>query len=64
MRFDVPTIGLGTVRTMVEAGGRVLAIEAGRTIILEELKIVEFAERHGLVVVAVAEQQVEGAIAA
>ena len=27
MRFDVPTIGLQTIQTMYEAGGRVLAIE-------------------------------------
>ena len=29
MRFDVPTIGLGTLQTMVESPGRVLAVEAG-----------------------------------
>jgi diguanylate cyclase (GGDEF)-like protein len=32
MRFDVPTIGLGTLRTIAEAGGRVLAVEADKTI--------------------------------
>ena len=32
MRFDVPTIGRGTLQTMLEAGGRVLAVEAHRTI--------------------------------
>ena len=30
MRFDVPTIGMGTLETMVEAGARVLAVEARR----------------------------------
>ena len=34
MRFDVPTVGVRTLRTMVAAGARVLAIEAGRTILL------------------------------
>src|SRR5262249_20926356 len=33
MRFDVPTVGVRTLRTMLAAGGRVLAIEGGRTIL-------------------------------
>jgi DUF1009 family protein len=52
MRFDVPTIGLGTLQTMVQAGGRVLAIEAGRTILLEEPCLIDYANRNKLVIVA------------
>ena len=52
MRFDVPTIGLGTLQSMVEAGARVLAVEAGRTILIDEKDAIEFADRHRLVVVA------------
>ncbi len=52
MRFDVPTIGLGTLETIVAAGGRVLAIEADKTIVLDEPELVEFANRHKLTVVA------------
>jgi hypothetical protein len=52
MRFDVPTIGLGTLPTMVEAGGRVLVIEAGRTIFLEESRLIGFANRNRLIIVA------------
>ncbi|MBX9789473.1 MAG: UDP-2,3-diacylglucosamine diphosphatase LpxI [Pirellulales bacterium] len=52
MRFDVPTVGLGTLESMVVAGGRVLAVEAGRTILLDEQAVVEFANRHKLVIVA------------
>lgn len=52
MRFDVPTIGLGTLETMVAVGGKLLAVEAGRTILIDEPKFLEFADRHGLVVVA------------
>lgn len=59
MRFDVPTIGLGTLQTMVEAGGRVLAIEAGRTILLEEPRLIDFANRHKLVVVALEDGAME-----
>jgi DUF1009 family protein len=53
MRFDMPTIGLQTVETIAAAGGRVLAIEAGRTILLDAAEVLDFADRQGLVIVAV-----------
>lgn len=53
MRFDVPTIGVGTLRSIAEAGGKVLAIEAGKTIVVDEPAVVRFAGEHGLTVVAV-----------
>lgn len=52
-RFDVPTIGPGTIETMKKAGARVLAIEAERTIILDEGATLALADRLGLTVVAV-----------
>ncbi len=52
MRFDVPTVGLGTLQTMVQAGAKVLAIEAGRTIVLDQPQFTAFANQHRLVVVA------------
>jgi len=58
MRFDVPTIGLGTVQSLVEAGGRVLAIEAKKTIIIGEAELIAFADKHKLVIVAVSRPEV------
>ena len=52
MRYDVPAVGLKTLQSMVVAGGRVLAIEAGRTILLEEPQAVDFANKHKLVIVS------------
>lgn len=52
MRFDVPTVGLGTLQTMIESGGKVLAIEAGRTIVLDQPDFAAYADEHRLVVVA------------
>ncbi len=52
MRFDVPTIGRRTLETMVEAGAAVLAVEAGRTIVLDRPELIEFADRNKLVIVA------------
>lgn len=53
MRFDVPTIGPGTVQTLVEAGAAALAIEAGKTIVLDQDEVVRLADRHKLAIVAV-----------
>ena len=53
MRFDVPTIGPGTLESMVAAGARVLAVEAGRTIILDAPQVIALADRHKLILVAV-----------
>jgi DUF1009 family protein len=51
MRFDVPTVGRETLRTMVESGGSVLAVEAGRTIILDQAELIDFANRNHLIIV-------------
>ena len=48
MRFDVPTVGTSTVETLHRAGGRVLAIEAGKTIVLDRDDTVALADRYGL----------------
>lgn len=52
MRFDVPTVGVKTLRTMQQAGASVLAIEAGRTILLDREEFEAFALRHRMSVVA------------
>jgi DUF1009 family protein len=51
-RFDVPTIGTATIETMYRAGGRVLAIEADKTIVLDQTETVALAERYGISIVA------------
>jgi UDP-2,3-diacylglucosamine hydrolase len=55
MRFDVPTIGLGTLEVLAAAGGRALAVEAGRTILLDAPETIDFADRKGLAIVAMTE---------
>jgi len=52
MRFDVPTVGVGTIQTMHQAGGKILAIEAHKTIILDESETVKEANRRGIAIVA------------
>jgi hypothetical protein len=52
MRFDVPTIGVGTLEAMVRAGATCLAVEAERTIILDQTSAIQYADRNGLSIVA------------
>ncbi len=63
MRFDVPTIGIRTLESMVQAGARVLAVEAGRTIIIDQDQFVTFANRHRLAVIALDEHGQPGSAA-
>jgi hypothetical protein len=53
MRFDIPVVGMHTMKTMRKARVGVLAVEAGRTILLERDRIVEQADRQGVTIVAV-----------
>jgi DUF1009 family protein len=52
MRFDVPTVGCTTIESLHKAGGKVLAIEAGRTILIDAEETIALANRYGLCVVA------------
>jgi UDP-2,3-diacylglucosamine hydrolase len=52
MRFDVPAIGESTIETMKKAGGRVLAIEANKTILLDQEKTIALADRYGIAIAA------------
>jgi DUF1009 family protein len=53
MRFDVPTVGVRTLRTMLAAGANVLAVEGGRTILLDDDEFRLFAAQHNISVIAV-----------
>jgi DUF1009 family protein len=52
MRFDVPVIGVETIRIAADARLRVIAIEAGKTLLLEGDAILDLAERAKISVVA------------
>jgi UDP-2,3-diacylglucosamine hydrolase len=58
MRFDVPTVGVKTLRTMLAAGASVLAIEGGRTILLDNAEFRTFAGQHKLSVIAIGDRAV------
>jgi DUF1009 family protein len=52
MRFDVPTVGCSTIETMHQAGARVLAIEADKTIVLDQQQAIALADRYGITIIA------------
>jgi DUF1009 family protein len=52
MRFDVPVIGVETIRIAAEARVRVIAVEAEKTLLLERDAIVDLARRTKISIVA------------
>ncbi len=52
-RFDIPTVGLKTLQTMKKYKANLLAVEANETIIVDQEKVVKFANKHNIVIMAV-----------
>jgi len=51
--FDVPVVGLDTVPVMRETGTTVLAVEAGRTLMLDRENMLEAANEAGIAIVGI-----------
>ena len=56
-RFDLPATGLTTIKTLQQVKGSVLAVEAGQSLLFDREKMVEEANRSGIVVVGVTESE-------
>jgi DUF1009 family protein len=54
-RFDVPAVGPDTLDAMIEGKAAVLAVEAGRSFLLERSEVVRRADAHGIALVGVRE---------
>jgi len=52
-RFDLPAVGPDTVEVLKEAGGRVLAVEAGATLVMDLDRMAEKADRAKIVLLGV-----------
>jgi DUF1009 family protein len=52
-RFDVPAIGISTIENMHKARAKVLAIEAGQTIVVDEYEVIARADRLGISIIAI-----------
>jgi DUF1009 family protein len=53
LRFDVPAVGVETIKNLYSVGGAVLAVEAEKTILLERDEMLREASRCGVIVAAV-----------
>ena len=53
MRFDIPVIGLNTIKNLVKAKVRCLAFEAGKTLFLDREESLRLADSKGISIVAV-----------
>jgi len=53
MRFDIPVIGLATMKALARSGATCLAIEAGKTLFLDKKAALAYADRKGLCLIAV-----------
>ncbi len=63
-RFDVPTVGTQTIHSIYDSGGKVLAIESGQTIMLEEQETLDLANKLGIAIVSLNAEEVELRISA
>lgn len=54
MRFDIPVVGFQTLRVLRRAHVSALAVHAGRVILLDRDRVVEYADRNGIAILAVA----------
>lgn len=52
-RFDIPVVGLKTLKVMRRAGATALAFQAGRLILLDREEAIAYANRHGIALVGI-----------
>ncbi len=50
MRFDVPVVGVKTIRVMRRSNARVLAVDTGKTLLFEREQLIEEANQAGIAV--------------
>jgi DUF1009 family protein len=50
MRFDIPVVGLKTLKIMKSAGVTALGFQAERLVLLDREKVVDYANKHGMAI--------------
>lgn len=53
MRFDVPLVGLETLKAIIKAGGKVLALEEKKTLLLDKDELIKLANESGISIVII-----------
>ncbi|MBN2654710.1 MAG: UDP-2,3-diacylglucosamine diphosphatase LpxI [Nitrospirae bacterium] len=57
LRLDVPAIGYSTIKVMADSGARVLALEAGKSIIINRSELAAEADSLGICVVGISSDE-------
>ena len=52
LRFDVPSIGLETIKSMIEVKAGLLAVEAGKTLVFDREKMIDLANENKISIIA------------
>ncbi len=53
MRFDIPVVGLNTIKNLVKAKVKCLAFESGKTLFLDQAQSIRLADKKGIIIVAI-----------
>ena len=53
MRFDVPLVGLETVKALVDSGAKALALEADKTLLMDREDVIRFANEKDVSIVII-----------
>ncbi len=53
LRFDLPSVGLETLKAMSEVKASVLAVEAGKTLLFDKSEMVAYADQSRMIIVSV-----------
>jgi hypothetical protein len=53
LRFDVPAVGLGTMKAMAEVKAAVLAVESGKTLLFDKNEMMTYADQLRVAIVSV-----------
>ena len=57
LRFDLPAVGPQTIQVMISVKATALAVEAGKSVLLDRQEMIHQAERAGIAVVGIADGQ-------
>ena len=52
-RFDIPVVGLKTLKMMKKSGVTALAFQAGRLLLLDREEVITFANKHGIAIIGI-----------
>jgi len=55
LRFDIPAVGVQTIKTMHEAGARVLVVEEGKAVVFDREEMIDLANKYGISILAIKE---------